>query len=334
MIPDWSKSMRRLSTLIDRFPIAGKFVISRGAKTEAVVVTATIEEGAFRGRGECVPYSRYGESIESVLAQIENLRAKIEAGADRTLLQSLLSAGAARNALDCALWDLEAKKLGLRAHELAGQHRLSPVTTAYTISVGTPAEMAEAALRASARPILKVKLAGDGDPERIAAVRAATPDAELIVDANEAWSPAALPYYLDACAEAGVALVEQPLPAGQDKALARIARIVPVCADESLHDRHGLADLRDRYDAINVKLDKTGGLTEALALVTAAEELGFALLIGCMVSSSLAMAPAMLLTPHARFVDLDGPLLLAQDRPDGLRYEGSILYPPAPELWG
>jgi L-alanine-DL-glutamate epimerase-like enolase superfamily enzyme len=326
--------MRQLSLLVERFPIAGKFVISRGAKTEAVVITATIQSDRARGRGECVPYARYGESIDSVLTQMESARPHIETGADRTALQALLPAGAARNALDCALWDLEAKELGIRAHELAGIHRLMPVTTAYTISVGTPAEMAEAAGKASARPLLKLKLAGAGDPERLRAVRAAAPDTELIVDANEAWDETTLPLYLEACAQAGVALIEQPLPAGRDEALSRIQHIVPLCADESLHDRQGLETLRERYDAINVKLDKAGGLTEALALVEAAQRLDFSLMIGCMVGSSLGMAPAILLSPQARFVDLDGPLLLAQDRPEGLRYEGSILYPPKPELWG
>ncbi|HYP56713.1 MAG TPA: N-acetyl-D-Glu racemase DgcA [Beijerinckia sp.] len=326
--------MARLSLSVERFPIAGKFVISRGAKTEAVVVVATIEADGFSGRGECVPYARYGESIESITAQIEAVRATIEDRADRALLQSLLPAGAARNALDCALWDLDAKRLQQPAHVLAGLHRIAAATTAYTISVGTPDEMAEAASLAHDRPLLKIKLAGEGDSARIAAVRAAAPDAELIVDANEAWAEADLERNLEACAKAGVTLVEQPLPAGQDAALSRISRIIPVCADESVHDRQGLTELRERYDAINVKLDKTGGLTEALALVEEAQGLGFGLVIGCMVASSLAMAPAMLLTPKARFVDLDGPLLLARDRPDGLRYEGSIIHPPSHALWG
>jgi L-alanine-DL-glutamate epimerase-like enolase superfamily enzyme len=326
--------MPRLIVSVQRFPIAGAFVIARGAKTEAVVVVATLEGEGLRGRGECVPYGRYGESVESVLAQIESIRPALESGCDRFILQTLLPAGAARNALDCALWDLEAKRLRVPAFQLAGLDRLATVTTAYTISVGTPRDMAQAAASASERPLLKVKLAGEGDPERIRAVRAAAPLAELIVDANEAWAVEDLERQMKACAEAGVALIEQPLPAGADAALAGIERIVPVCADESVHDRHGLEILRDRYDAINVKLDKTGGLTEALALVEKAESLGFALMIGCMVASSLAMAPAMLLTPHARFVDLDGPLLLAQDRPDGLVYEGSLVHPPIAALWG
>lgn len=326
--------MRPLTVSIDRFPLARAFVISRGSRTEAVVVCVEIAQGAQKGRGECTPYARYGETPESVVAQIETARAAIEAGADRAALQTLLPAGAARNALDCALWDLDAKRLDMRAFAMAGLHRLAPATTCYTISVGDPATMAAHAREAAHRPLLKVKLAGEGDPARIAAVRAAAPEATLVVDANEAWDEANLERYLDLCAEAGVALVEQPLPAGRDAALARLRRVIPVCADESVHDRHGLEALRDRYDAINVKLDKTGGLTEALALADDAEKLGFGLFVGCMVASSLAMAPAMVLAPRARFVDLDGPLLLARDRPDGLRYDGSTIYPPEPALWG
>jgi L-alanine-DL-glutamate epimerase-like enolase superfamily enzyme len=325
---------RKLTIAVEHFPIAGSFVIARGAKTEAVVVVATVTDETATGRGECVPYARYGETVESVVAQIESLRAAIEAGLDRFALQELLPAGAARNALDCALWDLEAKLAGVPALMLAGIDRLSPVTTAFTISVGTPEVMAQAAQAANHRPLLKIKLAGDGDPARIAAVRAAAPQSELIVDANEAWTEANLTQNLEACAKAEVRLVEQPLAAGQDEALARVAHIVPICADESAHDRHGLGQLRARYDAVNVKLDKTGGLTEALALADAAQGLGFSLMIGCMVSSSLAMAPALLLAPRAKFVDLDGPLLLAADRPHGLKYDGSILYPPTSELWG
>ena len=325
---------RTLDLNIEKFPIAGAFVISRGSRTEAVVVTATIGEGAVKGRGECVPYARYGESVESVVAQIESIRTALESGADRDALQSLLPAGAARNAVDCALWDLDAKRTGLPASQLVGLHRIAPTTTAYTISVGTPESMAEASAKAAHRPLLKIKLAGDGDLARIKAVRHAAPESTLIIDANEAWSEAQLEPYMAACAEAGVALIEQPLPAGKDDLLARVKRPLPICADESVHDRHGLAALRDKYDAINVKLDKTGGLTEALKLCDEAEKLGFGLFIGCMVGTSLAMAPAMLLTPRARFVDLDGPLLLAQDRSPGLRYDGSIIYPPTPDLWG
>ncbi|HWG06856.1 MAG TPA: N-acetyl-D-Glu racemase DgcA [Beijerinckiaceae bacterium] len=325
---------RQLTIAVERFPLAAAFVISRGARTEAVVVTAAITEGSHSGRGECVPYARYGESVKSVVAAIETLRSAVEAGLDRTELQTLLPAGAARNALDCALWDLDAKRLGLPAYQLAGLHRLAPTTTAFTLSVGTPRDMGKAARAAAWRPLLKIKLAGSGDLDRLAAVRDAAPDATLIVDANEGWSLEDLEPYLAACAAAGVALVEQPLPAGADAPLAQITRPVPVCADESAHTSEDIPDLCARYDAVNVKLDKAGGLTEALRLISEAERHGLGVLVGCMVASSLAMAPAMLLTPRARFVDLDGPLLLARDRPDGLAYDGSIVHPPTPALWG
>ncbi|PPQ37794.1 L-alanine-DL-glutamate epimerase [Rhodoblastus acidophilus] len=328
-----STAPRRLSAAAQSFALAKPFVISRGAKTEARVVVAELSDGPARGRGECTPYARYGESVESVLAQIETVRAALEAGADRFALQDLLPPGAARNALDCALWDLEAKLTGVPAWQVAGLARLSPCVTAFTLSVGTPEEMARAAAEAADRPVLKVKLAGAGDPARLFAVRAAAPEAELIADANEAWRPEDLPEFFDACEQAGVALIEQPLPAGADSALAG-PRKIPVCADESVHDRAGLAALRDRYDLVNIKLDKTGGLTEALALADEAEKLGFGLFVGCMVASSLAMAPALLLAGRARFVDLDGPLLLAEDRPEGLRCDGSVLYPPDARLWG
>lgn len=319
---------------IERFPIAGRFVISRGAKTEAVVVTATLRDGKSVGRGECTPYARYGESPESVVAAIEGVRGPIEAGADRFALSSLLPAGAARNALDCALWDLEAKRTGVRAHTSAGLARLDALTTAYTISVGSPQEMREAAEKAAHRPLLKIKLSGEGDEERLAAVKSGAPASALIVDANEAWRERDLVKNLDACARAGVLLVEQPLPAGEDEMLASIRRATPVCADESAHDRASLAKLEGKYDAVNIKLDKTGGLTEALEMAAEAKRRGFEIFAGCMVSTSLSMAPAMLVAQHARFVDLDGPLLLAKDRQPGLRYEGSIVFPPTPELWG
>jgi len=326
--------MAELRIHVERFKIAGSFVIARGAKTEAVVVVAELASGGYVGRGECVPYARYGESVESVVAQIETLRKPLEYGLTRQALQGLLPAGAARNAVDCALWDLEAKTTGMPVHLLAGIDRLPPAVTAFTLSVGTPDEMAKAAKAASHRPLLKIKLAGEGDRERIAAVRYGAPDSDLIIDANEAWTPETLVANIEACAAAGVKLIEQPLPAEHDEALESVPHLVPICADESAHDRHGIEVLRKRYDVINIKLDKTGGLTEALALADAAQALGFGIMIGCMVSTSLSMAPAFLLTPKARFVDLDGPLLLAEDRPNGLRAEGSLLYPPTPALWG
>jgi L-alanine-DL-glutamate epimerase-like enolase superfamily enzyme len=326
---------RILNVAIERFPIAGRFTIARGSRTEAVVVTATISDDDARSRGECVPYARYGETAEGVAETIESLRPRIEAGLDRDGLQAALPPGAARNALDCALWDLDAKRSGVPAHVSAGIDRLRPATTAYTISLDTPEAMAEAAARSAHRPILKIKLgAPDGDFARIRAVRAAAPEAVLLADANEGWTGSNLEAHLAACAEAGFALVEQPLPAGRDEALASAPRLVPLCADESLHDRAGLDRLVGRYEAINIKLDKAGGLTEALALAAAAEERGLAIMVGCMVGTSLAMAPAMLLAARARFVDLDGPLLLARDRDEALVYEDSLVQPPSPALWG
>ncbi|MBG0810737.1 dipeptide epimerase [Methylosinus sp. H3A] len=324
----------QLTVSVERFPIAGRFVISRGAKTEAVVVTARLRDGAAEGRGECVPYARYGESVESVVDQLESVRALLESGADRAALAALLPPGAARNAADCALWDLEAKRTGVPTYRLAGLERMEPLVTAFTISVGTPQEMREAAAKAAHRPLLKVKLAGDGDAERIAAVRAGAPNSALIVDANEAWSEESFAANSESCSRAGVRLIEQPLPAGADEALARLPRPVPICADESVHDRIGLAALVGRYDAVNIKLDKTGGLTEALALAADARRLGFSIMAGCMVGTSLAMAPALIVAQGAEFVDLDGPLLLAKDREPGLRYEGSLVFPPERELWG
>ena len=323
-----------LSVAVERWPIAGSFAISRGSKTEAVVVVAELGDGKARGRGECVPYARYGETVEGVAAAIEALRPRLEAGLDRAGLQTALPPGAARNALDCAFWDLEAKASGRSAAALAGLPALKPLTTAYTISIGTPEEMARAAEREAQRPLLKVKLGRDGDPARIAAVRRAAPRATLIVDANEGWDEASLAANLAACAEAGVTLVEQPLPDGRDGALARIARPIAVCADESAHARDSLAALTDRYDAVNIKLDKAGGLTEALAMAAEAERLGLKLMVGCMVATSLSMAPALLVAQRAAIVDLDGPLLLAKDRPDALHYAGSTVDPPAPALWG
>jgi L-alanine-DL-glutamate epimerase-like enolase superfamily enzyme len=256
-------------------------------------------------------------------------------GLDRGALQRAMPAGAARNALDCAYWDVNAKQTGLRVHELAGLGAPAPLTTAYTISLASAAAMAAAAEQAAWRPLLKVKLGGgDDDGKRIAAVRRAAPRAELIVDANEGWNPDNFKANLAACADAGVTLIEQPLPEGRDEALARVKHPIPVCADESVHDRASLDALAGKYDAVNIKLDKAGGLTEALALAAEAEQCGFAIMVGCMVATSLAMAPAMLVAQRARWVDLDGPLLLASDRADGLRYEGSLVYPPDPVLWG
>jgi L-alanine-DL-glutamate epimerase-like enolase superfamily enzyme len=324
----------RLSCRVENWPIAGSFAISRGAKTEAVVVVAELSDGRVTGRGECVPYARYGESPEAVFERIEGVRDAIAKGLTRQDLQSTLAAGAARNALDCAFWDFEAKAGKTRAYELAGLPSPKPVITAFTISIGSADAMAAAAKAAAHRPLLKVKLGQTGDGDRIAAIRASAPKAELIVDANEGWNPQNLAENLAACAGAGVTLVEQPLPDGADEILRDIKRPLLICADESAHDRTSLAALAGKYDAVNIKLDKTGGLTEALAMAADAKRLGFAIMAGCMVSTSLSMAPALLIAQQARVADLDGPLLLARDRPDGLRYDGSLVYPPDHSLWG
>ena len=325
---------RVLEVVTERWPIAGVFAIARGAKTEATVVVVTIRDGSAAGRGECVPYARYGESPEGVAAAIRSLAAGISAGIDRAALRDLMPAGAARNAVDCALFDLEAKRSGRSAAEIAGLSRPAPLETAYTISLGHPTAMAAAARLAGNRPVLKLKLGGAGDPERLAAVRQAAPAARLIVDANESWSPKTFAANMAAAVAARVELIEQPLPADADDLLFGAPRPIPVCADESVHVGDDLARLIGGYDAVNVKLDKTGGLTTALELVRHARLLGLKIMAGCMVGTSLGMAPAMLLAQQADFVDLDGPLLLARDRVPGLRYEGSRLYPPARELWG
>ncbi|MGO6672376.1 N-acetyl-D-Glu racemase DgcA [Rhizobium leguminosarum] len=325
---------RTLDIQMNSFPIAGTFTISRGAKTEAEVITCTlIEEGA-RGLGECVPYRRYGETMESVFAQIEAARPLIEAGISRRDLLSAMPPGAARNAVDCALWDLEAKQTGDSVAARLGIAAPQPLTTAYTISLGEPEVMAAQAREHAGRTLLKVKVGTGDDESRIRAVRAAAPDAEIILDANEGWPEAVLERHLHIAAQAGIALVEQPLPAGRDGLLAEIRRPLLVCADESVHHTGDLASLADRYDAINIKLDKTGGLTEALSMKAEAERLGFSIMIGCMVGTSLAMAPAVLLAQNADFVDLDGPLLLARDREPGLRYAASLVFPPESTLWG
>ncbi|HZL38698.1 MAG TPA: N-acetyl-D-Glu racemase DgcA [Pseudolabrys sp.] len=327
-----------LTLATESWPIAGSFAISRGAKTEALVVVAGLGDKTpkAQGRGECVPYARYGESVESVTAALDAMRPQLAAGLDRLALQKAMPPGAARNALDCAFWDFEAKRAGRPVHELAGLPAPRPLTTAFTISLAAPAAMAAAAAKAAGRALLKVKLGGsDGaDPARIAAVRAAAPQATLIVDVNEGWSEANLAANLAACAGAHVALVEQPLPEAADGTLAAFKHPIPICADESAHGLASLAALAGKYDAVNIKLDKAGGLTEALAMAAEAERLGLPVMTGCMVATSLAMAPALLLAQRARYVDLDGPLLLARDRPDGLTYRDSLVFPPAPALWG
>jgi L-alanine-DL-glutamate epimerase-like enolase superfamily enzyme len=316
---------------VERWPIAGTFVISRERRTEATVVVADLSDGIRTGRAECVPYRRYGESVESVATAIET--AALDR-LDHESLRRLMPPGAARNALDCALWDLEAKTSGVPVAQQLGISPLRPVLSAYTISLGAPDAMAEAARGAVDRPLLKLKLGGDGDAERIRAVRASVPAARLIADANEAWTEPNFAENMRACAQAGVELVEQPLPADGDAMLLHLPRRVPLCADESVHVAADLDKLEGKYDAVNVKLDKSGGLTEALDLVREARRRGFRVMVGCMVGTSLAMAPALLLAQAADWVDLDGPLLLARDRVPGLVYSGAVVAPPNPALWG
>lgn len=325
---------RQMKTAAEHFPISGSFTISRGSKTTASVVTCHVSDGGFAGIGECVPYGRYGETIDSVLAAIEAMRPQIEAGIGREELRQIMQAGAARNAVDCALWDLEAKKAGIPAFTLAGLAEPGPLTTAYTISLGEPEAMAAQTAHYAHRALLKVKVGTADDASRIRAVRAAAPDSAIILDANEGWTETNLAYHFAVCAESGVSLIEQPLPAGHDAPLASISRPVPVCADESVHKTEDLPKLAGLYDAVNIKLDKTGGLTEALRMRDAARALNLKIMVGCMVGTSLGMAPAVLLAEGAEFVDLDGPLLLARDREPGLHYEGSLVYPPRPALWG
>jgi L-alanine-DL-glutamate epimerase-like enolase superfamily enzyme len=326
--------MQRLAIAQESWPIAGSFTISRGSKTTAEVVVVTLERAGLTGRGECVPYRHYGETPARVVAAIEERRKDIEQGFGHDAVQALLQPKAAQNALDCALWDLEAKSADKRVWELLGMPEPQPLVTAFTLSLDSIARMAAAAAAAADRPLLKLKLGGPDDARCLQAVRRAAPRSRLIVDANEGWKLADLSMLLDLCAAVGVELVEQPLPAGGDEALRHIRRAVPVCADESAHDESGLQNLLGKYDAINIKLDKTGGLTRALALRRAAEKLGFGIMVGCMLATSLSMAPAMILAQGAKVVDLDGPLLLARDREPGIRYEASLMHPPSPRLWG
>jgi len=314
----------------ETFPLARPFTISRGSRTEAQVLTVRVARGGATGWAECVPYARYGESLDTVAAAIRALPPDI----DRSALQDALPPGAARNAVDCALWDWEAKSAGTSAAALAGLARPGPVVTAYTLSLDTPEAMARAAAAAASRPLLKVKLGTSDDMPRLEAVRRGAPDARIVVDANEGWTIETYTDLAPHLLRLGVEMVEQPLPADADDLLAEVARPLPVCADESCHDRASLPGLIGKYDMVNVKLDKTGGLTEALALEAAAVEAGFAVMVGCMVGSSLAMAPAVLAAQGAAWADLDGPLLLAEDRVPALTYEGSRVHPPSPALWG
>jgi len=325
---------RVISVEAERFPIAGTFTISRGSKTEAEVITCTISDGDNRGWGECVPYKRYGETMDGVRDAIEAMRRQIEGGISREDLLDAMPAGAARNAIDCALWDLEAKMSGIAVADAIHAVPLSALETAYTLSLGEPEAMAAQARANAGRPLLKVKIGGDNDLARIRAVTEAAPDSRIILDANEGWTDANIVENLAFAAEHGIALIEQPLAAGHDAILRHIAHPVPICADESVHEAKDLESLVGLYDAVNIKLDKSGGLTAALTLRDRARELGFEVMVGCMVGTSLAMAPAVLLAQGAEFVDLDGPLLLARDRQPGLVYEGSLVSPPDRMLWG
>ncbi|KIC46780.1 mandelate racemase [Ruegeria sp. ANG-S4] len=314
----------------DVFKLAQVFTISRGSRTEAKVLTVKVSDGTHQGWGECVPYARYNETLESVEAEIAALPAEIT----RQSLMELLPAGAARNALDCALWDLEAKRAGKRAWELAGLSAPGPEITAYTLSLDTPDAMQAQAAANAHRPLLKIKLGTPDDMPRLEAVCAGAPEAKIIVDANEGWSAEVYADLAPHLVRLGVALVEQPLPAGDDDALIGLERPVPVCADESCHDRQSLPDLKGKYDVINIKIDKTGGLTEALKLRDAALAEGYDIMVGCMVGSSLAMAPATLVAQGALVTDLDGPLLLAEDRDNPLKFDEAGVHPPSAALWG
>tara|TARA_R110002110_G_scaffold26572_5_gene97472 strand:- start:950 stop:1915 length:966 start_codon:yes stop_codon:yes gene_type:complete len=320
----------RIEVTRDVFKLAQVFTISRGSRTEAKVLTVRVHADGIMGWGECVPYARYDETLQSVTAQIEGLSGAIT----RADLYDLLPAGAARNAVDCALWDLQAKQSGKRVWELAGLPVPVPQITAYTLSLAEPAEMKAQAAKNAHRPLLKIKLGTADDMPRLEAVRAGAPKSTIIVDANEGWSAEVYADLAPHLVRLGVALVEQPLPAGEDDALIGMTRPVPVCADESAHDRASLPDLKGKYDVVNIKLDKTGGLTEALALRHAALAEGYDVMVGCMVGSSLAMAPATLVAQGASIVDLDGPLLLGEDRQNALTFDNAGVHPPSAQLWG
>ncbi len=316
------------------FPLAEVFTISRGSRTEARVVTVSLSDGIHTGWGESVPYARYGETVEGVIEEIRSLSDELANGLDRRALQTRMKGGAARNALDCAFWDLEAKRTGERAHVLAGIPRLASEITAYTLSLADPDAMRAKAAEHAYRPLLKIKLGGEGDMARLEAVRAGAPDTDIIIDANEGWDVNIYKELAPVLIRLGVKMVEQPLSAGNDDALREIERILPICADEACHDRNSLPDLVGKYDMVNIKLDKTGGLTEALLLRDEAEKMGFDIMVGCMVGSSLAMAPATLIAQGVAYTDLDGPLLLAKDRDVPLRFDEEGVHPPHPALWG
>ena len=324
-----------LNIHIEAWPLEGAFRISRGTRKVSDVLMVEVNDGNYVGRGECFPYARYGEDIDSVQKQLNSVRSEIEHGLDRQALLNVLAPGAARNAVDCALWDLEAKRAGVRVWDLADLPAPEPVTTVYTLGVDEPAIMGERARENSDRPRLKLKMTGDGaDLERVRNIHKNAPNARLVVDANEGWTIEQYLEYAPQFKELGVEMIEQPLPSTDDEQLRGVDRSIPVCADESCHDRATLPALVGKYDMINIKLDKTGGLTEALNLRDAAMKQGLSIMVGCMIGTSLAMAPGILVAQAATIVDLDGPLLLAEDRNPGLSFTGSIIHPPEPRLWG
>jgi len=325
----------RLTARIERWPVAGAFTIARGAKTHVDVVVAEIDDGGVTGHGEATPIYYHGETAESVLAQVHGLRDAVASGITVDELGAVIGRGAARNAVDCALWDLAARTSGVPAWRRAGLGGLEPLTTAFTISLGDPARMeADARAAAGRHGLLKLKLAGEGDLERVAAVRRGAPEARLIVDANESWTGRDVAAEAAALVPLGVELIEQPVAAGEDHLLDGVTSPIPLCADESCQDRADLPRCIGRYAAINIKLDKAGGLTEALALADEARAAGLDLMVGCMLSTSLGVAPAFLLGQNARWVDLDGPLLLARDRPGGFRFDGGVMTQADPPIWG
>ncbi len=326
--------MTELVVSAESWPIRGSFAISRGSKTKADVVLVELQAAGVKGYGECVPYARYGESRDSVTAQIESLGSAIRQGMDRVELQQKLPPGAARNAVDCAFWDLQAKLSRCGVGELIGLPSAGPVMTAYTLSLDSPENMYQAALRNADRPLLKIKLGGEGDIARVQGVRDGAPNARLIVDANEGWDVEIYRRMIPELSRLGVEMIEQPFPAADDGVLQSLQRPIPICADESCHDRASLSHIVGKYDMINIKLDKAGGLTEAMKLRDAAEAENLKIMVGCMLATSLAMAPATLLAQGVEVVDLDGPLLLEEDRPHGLRFDKGWVFPPSPELWG
>lgn len=327
-----SNSPIQMTLSTQAWPIRGAFTISRGRKTQADVVMVTLEQDGKIGRGECVPYARYGESIEQVLEDLNAIHDRLNT-LSTSCIQEWLPAGAARNALDCAWWDLQCKQQG---NTIWQQLNITPtpLITAYTLSLDTPDKMGLAAQQQQHRPLLKLKLADDNDIDRVAAVRHFAPNAQIIVDANEGWDRAQYQRLIPSLQALNIAMIEQPFPADCDHWLDGLSRPIPLCADESCHDTASLTRLIGRYDLINIKLDKTGGLTEALALQQDALRNGLGIMVGCMVGSSLSMAPAFVVAQQADIVDLDGPLLLAEDYPTGFKYSLSTMQVMSPELWG